>query len=332
MKNIFLLLFVIFAFQNLPFAQTPNEGLVGYYSFSGNANDASGSSNNGIMCNGATYTTDRFGRENSSALFDGVDDFIILPSGSGTSLNITGDFTVSFWIKTTDNSGNLVCMGDNVSQPPTCAGYLSVINGGYIGNNKLGVSTRGYWYGTTNTVSDNNWRHVVYILKRDTLHTFIDNVLDNELTGISPPLTWNGNRVIGCRHDLIMNANTNFAGSFDDLYIYNIALSSPNVNSLFIQNITGFKPMIYENAINIWPNPTNDLITIGGGSFSKLSGCQIKIINSFGQQVFHSRINQQQFSVDISDLGGAGMYFVKILNEHSSMIFTKKIVLLKTDK
>ena len=38
-------------------------GLVGYWPFNGNANDASGNGNNGTV-NGATLTTDRFGNSN----------------------------------------------------------------------------------------------------------------------------------------------------------------------------------------------------------------------------------------------------------------------------
>ena len=38
-------------------------GLVGYWPFCGNANDASGNGNNGVL-NGATLTTDRFGNAN----------------------------------------------------------------------------------------------------------------------------------------------------------------------------------------------------------------------------------------------------------------------------
>jgi hypothetical protein len=44
-------------------------GLVAYYPFSGNANDASGNGNNGTI-NGATFIMDRFGYTNSALFFD----------------------------------------------------------------------------------------------------------------------------------------------------------------------------------------------------------------------------------------------------------------------
>ena len=43
-------------------------GLVGYWPFCGNANDISGSGNNGTV-NGATLTADRFGNSNKAFYF-----------------------------------------------------------------------------------------------------------------------------------------------------------------------------------------------------------------------------------------------------------------------
>jgi formylglycine-generating enzyme len=47
-------------------------GLVAYYPFNGNANDASGNGNNANPAPGVTYGVDRFGAGNSAALFDGT--------------------------------------------------------------------------------------------------------------------------------------------------------------------------------------------------------------------------------------------------------------------
>src|SRR5579862_7873648 len=50
-------------------------GLVAYYPFSENANDASGNSHNGTV-NGAVLTTDRFGQTGQAYQFNGVNAFI----------------------------------------------------------------------------------------------------------------------------------------------------------------------------------------------------------------------------------------------------------------
>lgn len=60
-----------------------NMGLVAYYPFNGNANDASGNNRNGTLVNGTTFGLDRFGAPNSSAKFDGVDDYVrIIDNGN----------------------------------------------------------------------------------------------------------------------------------------------------------------------------------------------------------------------------------------------------------
>lgn len=208
-----------------------NSGLVGKYLFNDNVVDSSGNNNDGTINNGTFFTDDRFGNPNSAIQLDGADDYIGLASGNSTSLNITGDFTVSFWVNTSDNSGSLASLGDNVNV--NSGGYLSCINGGNVGDGLVGISTRGNWTGSVNNISDNNWHHVVYSLKNDTLLIYVDNALDKQVTGVLSPLSWNGNRVIGCRSDLIMNAATNYQGEFDDLFIYNRALTPNEINYLF---------------------------------------------------------------------------------------------------
>ena len=61
-------------------------GLIAYYPFNGNANDASGNGNNGTVY-GATLTADRFGNPNSAYYFNGTNNYITaaipnLPSGA----------------------------------------------------------------------------------------------------------------------------------------------------------------------------------------------------------------------------------------------------------
>ncbi|MCK5694936.1 MAG: right-handed parallel beta-helix repeat-containing protein, partial [Bacteroidales bacterium] len=54
------------------------EGLVAYYPFNGNSDDESGSGNHGTVY-GAMLSEDRFGNQNSSYFFDGIDDYISVP-------------------------------------------------------------------------------------------------------------------------------------------------------------------------------------------------------------------------------------------------------------
>lgn len=72
-------------------AQAPTNGLVGYYPFNGNANDASGNNNNGVVTN-VTLTTDRTGAANKAYQFGGYDS----PS----------------WIKVSNDSNKLLICSD----------------------------------------------------------------------------------------------------------------------------------------------------------------------------------------------------------------------------
>lgn len=76
-------------------------GLVAWYPFDGNANDASGNGNNGVV-NGATLTYDRFGNTNSAYLFDGVNDYITVPSSASLNSISQGPITMCCWVNTTE--------------------------------------------------------------------------------------------------------------------------------------------------------------------------------------------------------------------------------------
>ncbi|HZF02663.1 MAG TPA: hypothetical protein VE344_12310 [Methylomirabilota bacterium] len=69
-------------------------GLVAYYPFTGNANDASGNGHNGTVY-GATLAPDRFGQSNQAYHFDGSSRIFL-----GNSTLISGSaLTLTAWIK-----------------------------------------------------------------------------------------------------------------------------------------------------------------------------------------------------------------------------------------
>jgi hypothetical protein len=109
--------------------------------------------------------------------------------------------------------------------------------------------------------------------------------------------------------------------------VYDTVLVSV-VDTLIINSIlTGLNPPNNTNVFKIFPNPTNDHITIDNGNIANLTGYQIKITNSLSQQVFQSAITQQQFYVDLSTWTGNGIYFVQIIDGQGNTIDIKKIVL-----
>ena len=80
----------------------PLNGLVAWYPFNGDAIDASGNGNNGIV-HGATLTTDRFGNTNAAYYFNGTTDYIELYVLIGTAQSTSGGTGFEVWF-----SGSLV--------------------------------------------------------------------------------------------------------------------------------------------------------------------------------------------------------------------------------
>ena len=95
----------------------------------------------------------------------------------------------------------------------------------------------------------------------------------------------------------------------------------------FAVNLTGVAPPNNRNTMKVYPNPTNSAVVIDNGNYTTMANYIVKIENSIGQQVFFSKVNQQQFVVDVSTLGGKGIYTLSVLDPTGKLLETKKIVL-----
>lgn len=92
--------------------------------------------------------------------------------------------------------------------------------------------------------------------------------------------------------------------------------------------ITALSPLESINTIRVYPNPSRDFIYIhSGNEFQQLNDHSIRIINSAGTTVFESKIDKQMFEIDISNLGKAGLYFLKIIDNSNHIMDVRKILL-----
>lgn len=81
------------------------------------------------------------------------------------------------------------------------------------------------------------------------------------------------------------------------------------------------------STIKVFPNPTNSVINIDNGNYIDINTYSMSIVSQQGQQVFNSPINQQFFSVNVSDFGSSGLYFLHIINSNGVIVDTRKIVI-----
>jgi hypothetical protein len=132
--------------------------------------------------------------------------------------------------------------------------------------------------------------------------------------------------------------NNYFKGSLDDIGIWNRALTQQEITQLYNADntcqslvintgILTFNPPTYNNTVTIYPNPTNDQITIDCGNLTNVSGWAIKIVNALGQEVFSAAMNTQQYIVPLNTWTGQGVYFVKIYDASNNLMNTKQIIL-----
>jgi hypothetical protein len=87
------------------------------------------------------------------------------------------------------------------------------------------------------------------------------------------------------------------------------------------------KPVqVGESKIMVYPNPTNDHITIDFGGYANMSGYTLKVTNTLGTTLFTTAINQKTSNVDLKDWCGHGIYFIYIIDKEGNTIDIKKII------
>ena len=81
------------------------------------------------------------------------------------------------------------------------------------------------------------------------------------------------------------------------------------------------------NSFNIYPNPAKEQITIDFGTNSNTIGWSYKIVNTLGQEVQNGDLNSQQNIIEMNNIKGHGIYFVKIYDSSNNLLDTKKIII-----
>ena len=179
----------------------------------------------------AAWTAGASGKINSSLNFDGTDDYI--NAGSGTAI-LPNIYSISGWVKfnsATDAPLLLFGGGNGV--------YASWGNGKpLIFNNNVNYR----YFNTSINTRDGNWHHMIFIVTGmgindiDNSKCYIDG---KEATGESPtksglPTTRIGPVWIG-------GGNNYFNGQIDDVRIYNYALTSEQVKTVYNNGAVNFR-------------------------------------------------------------------------------------------
>ncbi len=212
------------------------QGLVAYYPFNGNANDASGNGNNGTV-NGAILISDRLGNSASAYNFDGLGSFIQVPNSSVLNFESLNTMSLSYWINafSLSNSQVSLILSKQTGAGTTQDGFNSNIETSNQSSFRImnGTSTPQFTIGTdVQMIQTNSWYHVVHIYNGNEGFIYINGILissqygsafigDNSADLLIGKPNWNAGNV------------KNFHGVIDDVGIYNRALSASEVQQLY---------------------------------------------------------------------------------------------------
>ena len=239
----FILALPLVAYSLTSFSQTipsyvPTTGLLGWYPFSGNANNALGTGKNGSVI-GPVLTTDRFGNTNSAYYFNGMLDHIVIDTAFFN--NGWSDYTISLWMNsdTADNPNNVNNDQQFINTIPHNGIGLNM-NWGH--NNKYGIYINSdpsvVSWNTLNgkktnaDISVHTWNHIVFQREHDTAYSFyLNGVLDT--TYISHVSLINYFCKINIGNIDSSQGNEGFWGKLDDYGLWNRTLSSCEIKKLF---------------------------------------------------------------------------------------------------
>jgi hypothetical protein len=212
---------------------TLTNGLVGYWPFCGNANDASGNGNNGTV-NGATLTTDRFGNANSAYSFDGVDDAINISHQS--IFNMGNNYTVNSWFNVQNYNSVRTVINKNITGDGKNDYFnISVLNGSGILYLQFGNGIVPDTIGTNYAITTGIW-HNVSMIMGDSVSLYLDGVLIGKKLRQINPLQNTNPIAIG----QWINQGIYFHGKIDDITIYNRSLSQSEIQQLYNQGQTSY--------------------------------------------------------------------------------------------
>lgn len=195
------------------------EGLIAYYPFNGDAEDATGNGNDGTV-NGATLTTDRSGNPEKAYDFDGNDDYIDLQDGAVE----TEAGSVCAWFlarSTTEGENDRIFSMSYFPSPNGTRLYLSLppdqnFRADFISDQLGNVPiTLGEWY------------HTCFTWNSDSSELYVNGNLEDTSSGGEPT---NGRVNLGSYGE---GFKSFLDGKIDQVRIYNRPLTEEEVQQLY---------------------------------------------------------------------------------------------------
>ncbi len=204
----------------------PTDGLIGWWPFNGNTNDESGNGNNGVVF-GATLTNGRNGLTNLAYSFSNGSNLI----ATTKQYSSPNSLSYSVWFKTNTSTSFSQIIGFNDGKNSHGFYWDRVL---YIKNNKLGYYTfnPSTFQEVDVNVIDNEWHHCAVTMDQLGSSIYLDGKLLSSRSSQNTGQSYSGYFRIGglSPNDL----NNSMIGSYDDIAIWNRALSASEVTKIYL--------------------------------------------------------------------------------------------------
>ena len=190
--------------------------------------DASGNGNNGTV-NGASWSAS--GRINGCLVFNGVNNSVQITNP------VCNDFSVAFWVKTTQNTGtgqwyNGAGLVDGDS-PGNANDFGTALVGGKFG---FGIGNPDKTILSTTSINDGAWHQCVATRQQATgiINVYVDGSLQATGTVNKNTLNASARLLFGA----VASGGGYFNGSLDEVKIFSRTLSSNEVAALYYNNLS----------------------------------------------------------------------------------------------
>jgi len=223
-KALIVILLSAFAiFQSFAEAQMVKDGLVSYWNLDkatidgAKVKDTVGK-NDGDMKGEPKLVEGKVG---NALEFNGASDYVEIPTDDSMNFG-TGDFTICVWAKTKATTGRWAQRQDIAGKgDPSVSGYAisADTNKGFFW-----VGAAGEFSGTTD-INDNEWHHIVGVRRAADCFIYTDG--KQEAKGTNAESVDTTVSMIFAKHPL--KAESFFAGSIDEVCIYNRALTDDEI-------------------------------------------------------------------------------------------------------
>jgi hypothetical protein len=301
-----------------------NNGLLAYYPYNGNANDAVGTANGTV--NGATLTTDRFGTADRAYSFSSQ------TITSEISYNLDDNFSVNFWYVTSSTENDIPLFWSSVDRL-NYSELVYKINGSnykvraeFVDDNSSAMCSHADIIGNNSSgtnYSDGQWHMVSIINNNSTFYLYVDTILIDS-TVLTDPCQFTSS--VG---EFFVGNSTSiygYTGKVDDIMVYSRAINAQERAHLYnltsTYSVTPTSTISLENStINIFPNPVSNIANI---QFETNGTYQVEVIDITGRIIYSNQTNEQNLQINTS-AWAAGIYAVTISNENG-LLERKKIV------